>query len=180
MPLLLVINFWCPNYTNFLYSSQSNLSCLGWFIILASSYTPLANDRISFYFCMAIPLCLPFSIPKPAFVLGFPSEFLTVVGTKYAFVYCVPFLSQRDVKVGLFFSHLTYLKQSNERESKSIGIKSDELKQFSRRFPWIMWWKWGHMQRCAIISFCPGIGYGPRRKKDNFTTRRRREREREK
>lgn len=28
-----------------------------------------------------------------------------------------------------------------------------------------MWWKWGHMQRCAIISFCPGIGYGPRRKK---------------
>jgi hypothetical protein len=43
-----------------------------------------------------------------------------------------------------------------------------------------MWWKWGHMQRCAIISFCPGFGYGPRRRKVNFTTRFHREREKEK
>jgi hypothetical protein len=67
---------------------------------------------------MAIPLCLPFSIPKPAFVLGFPSEFLTVVGTKYAFVYCVPFLSQRDVKVGLFFPIL-HISNNRMKENQS-------------------------------------------------------------
>lgn len=111
-----------------------------------------------------LSLCL---FPKPAFVLGFPSEFLAVVGTKYAFVYCVPFLSQRDVKVGLFFSHLTSLKQSNERESKSIAeSKVTNLNNSVAAFLVNHVVEMGtHATVRYHFVFCPGFGYGPRRKK---------------